>query len=256
MARAYTVSMAFVMIVVSSRLPSHSAAPSGPPTNGKAPSGLQSASNPLDSNAIRSMYLDGDFEKAIVQLENGIAQKRLINHDDSVFAFKHLGVMYAAREDTREKGKYYMMQLLYIEPTAKIMDMYTSDMIYMIFRNIQEEFELSLRKLQRARDQVNDGKPAGGGRSPEPERTPEPANHAKNPEGPVRPDAGKTALAPGESAAPAPLAPSQTGPDSDRSRNRRYLIGAAGAAALVGVGVAAYLLMSDAEPSREVYDVD
>jgi hypothetical protein len=34
-----------------------------------------------------------------------------------------------------------MHRLLTVEPSAKIMDMYASDMIYMIFRNIQEEFE-------------------------------------------------------------------------------------------------------------------
>jgi hypothetical protein len=57
-----------------------------------------------------------------------------------VFIFKHLGVMYAATPATREKGRYYMAQLIYVEPTARILDMYASDMIYLIFRNVQEEF--------------------------------------------------------------------------------------------------------------------
>ena len=48
--------------------------------------------------------------------------------------------MYAATYETREKGKFYMYQLLLIEPTAKILDMFASDMIYMIFKNIQDEF--------------------------------------------------------------------------------------------------------------------
>jgi hypothetical protein len=34
-----------------------------------------------------------------------------------------------------------MLQLISIEPTARILDMYASDMIYLIFRNVQEEYE-------------------------------------------------------------------------------------------------------------------
>jgi hypothetical protein len=34
-----------------------------------------------------------------------------------------------------------MHRLLLVEPTAKIMDMYASDMNYMIFKNIKEEYE-------------------------------------------------------------------------------------------------------------------
>jgi hypothetical protein len=104
----------------------------------------------LDTAKIRSLYLDGDFENAIEILEAGLKEKRPFVHGDSVFIFKHLGVMYAAKYDTREKGKYYMHQLLATEPTAKIMDMYASDMIYMIFKNIQDEFESTRVKMDRA----------------------------------------------------------------------------------------------------------
>jgi hypothetical protein len=73
-----------------------------------------------------------------------------MNHADSVFYCKHLGVMYAAKYETREKGKYYMHQLLLVEPTARILDMYASDMIYMIFKNIQDEFDATRTRLGRA----------------------------------------------------------------------------------------------------------
>ena len=95
----------------------------------------------VDSAKIHSLYLDGEFDAAIALLEADLKETRQYRHDDSVFIFKHLGVMYAAQYDTREKGKYYMNRLLSVEPTAKIVDMYASDMIYMIFRNIQDEFE-------------------------------------------------------------------------------------------------------------------
>jgi hypothetical protein len=95
----------------------------------------------MDTAALHATYLDGDFDKAIRAMEGALKNKTSpVSHADSVFIFKHLGVMYAATPATREKGRYYMAQLIYIEPTAKILDMYASDMIYLIFRNVQEEF--------------------------------------------------------------------------------------------------------------------
>ena len=100
----------------------------------------EAAGGRVDSTAIHKLYMDGEFETAISMLELNLKNPSALNHNDSVFIFKHLGVMYAATYETREKGKYYMHQLLMTEPTAKIMDMYASDMIYMIFKNIQDEF--------------------------------------------------------------------------------------------------------------------
>lgn len=95
----------------------------------------------MDTAKLHATYLDGDFDQAIRVMESALKNKKNpITHADSVFIFKHLGVMYAATPATREKGRYYMAQLIYIEPTAKILDMYASDMIYLIFRNVQEEF--------------------------------------------------------------------------------------------------------------------
>jgi hypothetical protein len=95
----------------------------------------------MDTAKLHAIYLDGDFDQAIHTMEGALKSKKPLTHADSVFIFKHLGVMYAATPATREKGRYYMAQLIYIEPTAKILDMYASDMIYLIFRNVQEEFE-------------------------------------------------------------------------------------------------------------------
>jgi hypothetical protein len=95
----------------------------------------------LDTARIRGLYVGGDFDRAIEDLEYARKQGQLLTHADSVFAFKHLGVMYAASYPTVEKGKQYMVLLLTIEPSVRILDMYASDMIYMIFRNIQAEME-------------------------------------------------------------------------------------------------------------------
>jgi hypothetical protein len=101
----------------------------------------------VDTIGIHKLYMDGEFEPAIAKLEGYLRSKDRLSHGDSVFIFKHLGVMYAATYETRERGKYYMHQLLMTEPTAKIMDMYASDMIYMIFKNIQDEFETNRAQM-------------------------------------------------------------------------------------------------------------
>ncbi len=117
--------------------------PAPPATAAKPPAAKPApAKVVMDTAKLHSIYLDGDFDQAIKTMEGALKNKRTpLTHADSVFIFKHLGVMYAATPATREKGRYYMAQLIFIEPTAKILDMYASDMIYLIFRNVQEEFE-------------------------------------------------------------------------------------------------------------------
>ncbi|HLP40616.1 MAG TPA: hypothetical protein VK465_03840 [Fibrobacteria bacterium] len=110
--------------------------------------------NSLDTVRVHQAYLDGDFDLAIDMLEAARKHGDPFSHADSVFLFKHLGVMYAAQVETRELGKQNMMNLLRTEPSARIMDMYASDMIYMIFKNIQEEYAIHRAKLDRAQGHV------------------------------------------------------------------------------------------------------
>ena len=106
-----------------------------------------SPENKLDTAHIHRTYLEGDFDLAIELIEDARKYGGPFSHKDSVFIFKHLGVMHAAKYETREKGKHYMVKLLEVEPTAKILDMYASDMIYMIFKNIKDEFEATRPQL-------------------------------------------------------------------------------------------------------------
>jgi hypothetical protein len=114
----------------------------------------------IDTAAVRKLYLESDFEEAITMLLYALAEKKVRTHADSIFVFKHLGVMYASKYDTREKGKYFMHQLLTVEPTARILDMYASDMIYMIFKNVQEEYDAThLRFVDGGQYNPNGGEP-------------------------------------------------------------------------------------------------
>jgi hypothetical protein len=104
--------------------------------------GMKKKMEGLDTTKIHALYMNGDFDEAIAWLEKSRKAGWLATHGDSVFAFKHLGVMYAAKYETMERGKQFMYQLLTIEPTVRIMDMFASDMIYMIFHNVQTEYEI------------------------------------------------------------------------------------------------------------------
>src|SRR6188768_3015805 len=56
----------------------------------------------LDTAAVHALYMDGEFDPAVKKLENARRMGWLKTHGDSVFAYKHLGVMYAAKYETQE----------------------------------------------------------------------------------------------------------------------------------------------------------
>ncbi|MDB5105361.1 MAG: hypothetical protein JWP91_3050 [Fibrobacteres bacterium] len=167
----------------------------------------------MDTAKLHATYLDGDFDQAIRTMETALKSKKIpLTHADSVFIFKHLGVMYAATPATREKGRYYMAQLIYIEPTAKILDMYASDMIYLIFRNVQEEFENKNPNVAKAKAV--------------------PADTVKPVAEPI--------------AAPAPAAPVAS---QGSSHKKAYMI-TGGAVVAVGTIGLLYILLNDPEPTQ------
>jgi hypothetical protein len=173
-----------------------------------------SASPDVDTTTAHKLYLDGDFDKAISLLEGAITANKLLSHQDSVFTFKHLGVMYAANDATRERGKHYMYQLLAIEPTARIMDMFASDMIYMIFKNIQEEFATT-----------QSGRRPGGSNAAQ-------ASAASETVPPPKTD----------------IAPS-----SSESSGKKWLFwSAGGVAAAAGIGLTLYLMQDEPRPQRKL----
>ena len=96
---------------------------------------------PLDTAAIHSAFINGDFDQATTPLESALQSKRAMSHADSVFTYKHLGVIYAAAAATREKGRFYLYQIVSLDPNANILDMYASDNIFLIFRNVQEDYK-------------------------------------------------------------------------------------------------------------------
>jgi hypothetical protein len=101
---------------------------------------VKTAASTLDTARIRKLYMESEFDHAIGLLEKDLKGKPSLTHADSVFIYKYLAVMYTSKYESRELGKRYMYQLLAIEPSARISDMFASDMIYMIFKNVQDEY--------------------------------------------------------------------------------------------------------------------
>jgi hypothetical protein len=97
------------------------------------------ATLPLDQQAVRSYYGDGDFGPAISLLEDFQKTHSRFTREESLMVYKFLGVMYCADQSTREKGKTYFYKLLQVDPQAKILDMYVSIMVQEIFRSTLDE---------------------------------------------------------------------------------------------------------------------
>lgn len=221
----------------------------------------------MDTNAIHAAYLDGDFETATADLNKAIAGNALHSRSDSVFAFKHLGVMAAANPETREKGKYYMVQLLNLEPSIKILDMYASDMIYMIFKNLKEEYEENRMKLRRAESHVAGNRSSNAGNASDSAATAAESEariaaawNASHPPGPFPSPASATATANATAASsPAeanPVPAAAASPASKRPGFKKWIwIGSAGAV-LVGAGITTYLLEKKPESDKVTYVVD
>lgn len=99
------------------------------------------ADKPLNQIAIHYKYNDGDFPAVTQAIEAFTSTHKKYDRSDSVFIAKHLAVVYSANPDTREKGKYYMYQLLELVPSAELVDMYVSDEIEKIFDRVRSEVE-------------------------------------------------------------------------------------------------------------------
>lgn len=110
----------------------------GAPAAGK-PAAVPAAPQPLNQDAVRLFYNDGDFDRAIAILEEFQKTHKEYAREESLMVYKYLGVMYSADPGTREKGKTYFYKLLQIDPEAKILDMYVSIVVQEIFKNTLDE---------------------------------------------------------------------------------------------------------------------
>jgi len=60
--------------------------------------------------------------------------------DDSIFVYKYLSVIYAASPTTRNKGESCMVQLIKMKPAIELIDLYISDNIAAIFKDVKTNY--------------------------------------------------------------------------------------------------------------------
>jgi hypothetical protein len=123
-------------------------------------SGAFAGGKPLNQIEVHYKYSDGDFPAVITSIEAFTHANKTYPRADSIFIAKHLAVVYTANPDTRERGKYYMYQLLELVPSAELVDMYVSDEIEKIFGRVKQEYEAKRKdKAEFATYQAEKSKP-------------------------------------------------------------------------------------------------
>ena len=108
----------------------------------------------LDKNAISHAYFEGEFSRILPPLEMYRQSfPASATKEDSIFVYKYLSVIYAADPSTRNKGESCMVQLIKMKPTIELLDLYISDNIASIFKDVKQNY-LHQQKYVREHDMV------------------------------------------------------------------------------------------------------
>ncbi len=95
----------------------------------------------LDKEAISHAYFEGEFDRILPPLEAYLqAFPAFSTKDDSTFVYKYLSVIYAADPSTRKKGESCMVQLIKMKPAIELIDLYISDNIASIFKDVKSNY--------------------------------------------------------------------------------------------------------------------
>lgn len=95
----------------------------------------------LDREAVRKHYAEGEPEKAREILEGFLGSGNRCSREDSLFLYKHLGVIHSRRQETREQGRASFRKLLRMDPEAGILDMNAGPMAREVFEDAVAEWE-------------------------------------------------------------------------------------------------------------------
>src|SRR4051812_38940001 len=93
----------------------------------------------LDQMAISKAYRESDWEPVCKSLEGYLryTEKSRIDADERIFAYKHLGVIYASDSATYNRAESYFNLLLELSPNIELVDMYVSKKVSDFFRDVK-----------------------------------------------------------------------------------------------------------------------
>lgn len=110
-------------------------AAAAPPASAAAP-----AVAPLPREHITMVYRNGDLDSVVFYVKQGRNRPVFMDRSDSLTAFRYLGVIYAADDAMRERGRYYFNQLLLLNPHATVTDLLPGEKARAVFKEVREEF--------------------------------------------------------------------------------------------------------------------
>ena len=112
----------------------------------------------LDKEAIDSVYFGGEIHKIRLPLEAYCHSfPKNSTRDDSIYVYKFLSVLYATDSTKRAKAENYMVQLLKLNPSIELVDMYIPDEIEAIFKNVKASY-LKQQQYMREYDRLGNKK--------------------------------------------------------------------------------------------------
>lgn len=92
----------------------------------------------LDTASLRKHYLEGEFTTVADSLEAWRAKGSVGTRSDSVFAYRHLGIVYASSDATKIRAESYFNLLLKLEPDIEILDPYVSAKVDALWDQVRE----------------------------------------------------------------------------------------------------------------------
>ncbi|MEO7423539.1 MAG: hypothetical protein ABI036_00025 [Fibrobacteria bacterium] len=81
--------------------------------------------------------MNSEFDGVMDSLEAWRKNGSKGSHSDSVFAFRHLGIVYASFEATRARSESYLNLLLRLEPGTEVLDPFISDSMEVFWEKIK-----------------------------------------------------------------------------------------------------------------------
>lgn len=113
---------------------------------------------------IKSLYKEGEFEQIRVSLEDFLKKSgKSAEPKEKIFAYKYLGVIYAAEPEGYPLAETYFYQMLKLAPNAHLSDMYVSSAIENVFTKTQVRFQKENRDNSEFDEFGNPRKPTESG---------------------------------------------------------------------------------------------
>jgi hypothetical protein len=101
-------------------------------------------------NGALALYRQGDFEQVVRQLSPILTPGNPVSKTDSSFAFRLLGVVYAADPKTRELGRHCWMNLLDQDPKADLVDLFVGEELDHLWERTKLEHQARKAMAQRS----------------------------------------------------------------------------------------------------------